>query len=112
MKISTKVLSNLQYLTKVDLSLCQISVIEAEPFSNLSKLADLDLSLNHYLELSGVQNATIGMSRTNITTLNLEYIHARNPITIRRDTLSELNNTGLEILILKNNFIVKIDIKT
>jgi Leucine-rich repeat (LRR) protein len=112
MKISTKFLSNLQYLTKVDLSLCQISVIEAGPFSNLSKLADLDLSLNHYLELSGVQNATIGMSRTNITTLNLEYIHARNPITIRRYTLSELNNTSLEILILKNNFIVKIDIKT
>jgi hypothetical protein len=31
MKISTKFLSNLQYLTKVDLSLYQISVIEAGP---------------------------------------------------------------------------------
>jgi len=109
MKISTNFLSNLQYLTKVNLSQCQINLIEAGSFSNLSKLADLDLSLNHYLELSGVKNATIGMSRTNITTLNLDYINARNPITIHKDTLSELNNTGLENLTLNNNYIVKID---
>ncbi|XP_053391546.1 toll-like receptor 4 [Mercenaria mercenaria] len=74
--IKQNAFKNIENITFLALSNCNVSFVEKNSFSEMTKLQNLDLSSNTALEFKSLPNITYGIRYRNIRKLKLNRIHS------------------------------------
>lgn len=100
-------------ISNITLSNCDIKMIEAKSFEQLTKLLYLDLSHNEELTFNSMLNISAGLNSTQISTLKLNKVYRTlgSCVTITPENLKGFTKLSLKVIYLESNRIATLDRK-